>query len=434
MSRLLKSFKGINNIVKGDFFKNSFTIFTGTTISQIIPFIIAPIISRFFSPSDFGMLALFSTTALLFSNISTLQYEAAIMLPKDNKDAINIVALSVIITFILSFILLIIVILFNQPIVKIMNNVHMKYWLYLLPVSVFFAGIYRSFNMYASRMKKFKRVATRNVIQTSVNSGSRLVTGGLGYTNGSLILSSLLGQLFSSGFLVYKSFKNNEIDLREINIKAMLRNAKEYQDFPKYRSWMGFLNMMNETSVRYIISNFYRATTLGLYSFSMGLMQRPTQLIGQAISQVFFQKTAEFKAKGKSNWRVYRATILSLIFIGLLIYTPFLLYGGVIFSFVFGKEWHLAGTYTQFLIPWFFIKFVFTPISMIPAIYGKQKQELYYRTIFNFSIPIVFILFGQFNLGFINTLLISSIMGIVFFGILIIWIRKLVKAEIKNVV
>ena len=411
--------------------KNSKGILTGTTISQIIPFIISPIISRIFSPSDFGLLALFSTTALLFSNISTFQYETAIMLPKDNKDAINLVALSVVITFLVSLILLIFVFLYSQPIVKLMNNADMKNWLYLIPVSVFFAGIYRSFNMYASRMKKFKRVATRNIIQTSVNSGSRLVTGGLGYTSGTLIFSSLLGQFFSSGFLVYKSFKNKEIAWKEINLRVMLRNAKEYQDFPKYRTWMGFLNMMNETSVRYIISNFYKATTLGLYSFSMGLMQRPTQLIGQAISQVFFQKTAEFKSKGKSNWRVLNGTILALIVIGLVIYTPFFLFGRAIFSFVFGKEWLLAGTYTQFLIPWFFIKFVFTPISSIPATYGKQKQELYYRTIFNFSIPIVFVLFGKFNLGFLNTLLISSIIACVFFGLLIIWIRKLVKAEVK---
>ena len=86
---------------------------TGTTIAQAIPIAISPILTRIYSPEDFGILALFMAIVMIFGSISNGRYELAIMLPKKDQDAINIFALGLIITLSISILLLIIVILFN---------------------------------------------------------------------------------------------------------------------------------------------------------------------------------------------------------------------------------------------------------------------------------------------------------------------------------
>lgn len=44
---------------KGEFTRNVLTLMTGTTIAQAIPVAISPILTRIYTPQDFGIFALF---------------------------------------------------------------------------------------------------------------------------------------------------------------------------------------------------------------------------------------------------------------------------------------------------------------------------------------------------------------------------------------
>ena len=67
--------------------KNIFILFTGSTLAQLIPIAIAPILTRLYSPEEFGLLAIFISLAAIFSPIASLRYELSILLPKSNSDA-----------------------------------------------------------------------------------------------------------------------------------------------------------------------------------------------------------------------------------------------------------------------------------------------------------------------------------------------------------
>ena len=84
---------------KSEFSRNVLTLMTGTTIAQAIPIAISPILTRIYTPEDFGMFALYMSVASILSVVATGRYELAIMLPKKDEDAVNIVALSIIISF-----------------------------------------------------------------------------------------------------------------------------------------------------------------------------------------------------------------------------------------------------------------------------------------------------------------------------------------------
>lgn len=75
----------LKNYFKSEFNKNVTTLFTGTVIAQAIPIAISPILSRLYSPDEFGVWALYVSLVMFFSVFSTGRYQFAIMLPKEKK-------------------------------------------------------------------------------------------------------------------------------------------------------------------------------------------------------------------------------------------------------------------------------------------------------------------------------------------------------------
>lgn len=171
---------------------------TGTTIAQAIPIAISPILTRIYTPEDF---ALYMAIASILSVVATGRYEMAIMLPKKDEDAINIVALSIAISFFVSFIPFLIVFIFNTQITELLGNPEISNWLYFIPVTVLLTGIYQSFNYWSNRKKQYKRLATSRVIQSSAASATNLGMGFGGFGTSGLILGQILGQSVAATIL-----------------------------------------------------------------------------------------------------------------------------------------------------------------------------------------------------------------------------------------
>ena len=86
------------------FASNVLKLVTGKVLSQTILLLTMPILSRLYSPADFGIYQLFISVTAIVIVIASLRYEMAILLPKKEKEAATLVALSIIIVFIISFI------------------------------------------------------------------------------------------------------------------------------------------------------------------------------------------------------------------------------------------------------------------------------------------------------------------------------------------
>jgi O-antigen/teichoic acid export membrane protein len=179
---------------KSEFSRNVLTLITGTTIAQAIPIAISPILTRIYTPADFGVFALYMSIASIMSVIATGRYELAIMLPKKDEDAINIVALSLMISFFISLVSLMIVFIFNSQITNLLGNHEISNWLYFIPITVLLTGIYQSFNYWSNRKKHYKRLALSRVLQSGTTSSANLGMGYYGFGSSGLILGGVLGQ------------------------------------------------------------------------------------------------------------------------------------------------------------------------------------------------------------------------------------------------
>ncbi|MDN5539770.1 MAG: oligosaccharide flippase family protein, partial [Comamonas sp.] len=95
---------------KSDFARSVLTLLTGTAFAQAIPLIISPVLTRLYSPDEFGAYALYTAIVSVLVVVATGQYENAVLLPKKELHAFSLVALAGMLTAGFSVFVLVVVV------------------------------------------------------------------------------------------------------------------------------------------------------------------------------------------------------------------------------------------------------------------------------------------------------------------------------------
>ena len=407
---------------KSEFSRNVLTLMTGTTIAQAIPIAISPILTRLYTPEDFGVFALFLAITSIFGSIANGRYELAIMLPKKNEDAINIFALGFIITSALSLFLLIIVVIFHDYFVSALNNEDIEMWLYFAPITVFFMGIFNILNYFNNRKKQYKDLAKANIIKSIVLAVVQLSVGFLKQGASGLISGQIISQFFANTKLLLNITKDKVL-LASISKVKIIALAKRYKDFPKFSMWAILANTLSTHLTNILISTLFDVKTLGFYSLTQKLLGMPSSLIGSSIGQVFFQEASKEKNRTNKTIHSFNSTLRKLFVTSLPIFIMLFLVVEDLFAFVFGEEWRIAGRYAQIVIPFFFIRFISSSLSVILTIFEKQRSEL----VINILLIIGSIVLVQFFSDFENFLYFYSLIMSIFYLLFIFYYNYLAK-------
>ena len=126
--------------LKSEFNLNVLTLMLGTTIAQAIPIIISPILTRIYSPEEFGSLILFMSIVSILSVIVSLRYEKAIVQPLSDEDAISLVVISMLVTTGVSAVLAILINIFYTQIQELLGNHEISILKYWVPFTVLIIG------------------------------------------------------------------------------------------------------------------------------------------------------------------------------------------------------------------------------------------------------------------------------------------------------
>lgn len=410
------------------FLKNILTLLTGTTIAQAIPIAISPILTRIYTPEDFGLLALYLSITSIIAVTITARYELAIMLPEDDKDAINLLALSILIATVLSAIILIIVLIWGRTIASILGNNQIYPWLYFVPLSLLLTGIYQAFNYWANRKQKYQRLAINRVAQTTTTAGVNVGIGLIKNGASGLIVGNLIGQFISTTRLSIKSAKKENLSIRYVSINKMKSLAKRYDQFPKVSIWSGLLNSGSVQMPVFILSIFFSGTIVGWYSLSHRVLNMPMSVLGSAVGQVFFQASAMLKHEDPIKLRnmTYKS-YKSMLMIGLVPISIIFSFGDVLFTLVFGGEWIIAGKFARLLSVWLLLVFVSSPLSLLFTVMEKEGVALLFNVAIFISRIISLLIGALLFKDALMTVLLFASSGVVFWLWHCVYILKLVK-------
>jgi O-antigen/teichoic acid export membrane protein len=405
---------------KSEFTRNVFTLTSGTAIAQAIPVLLSPVLSRLYSPEDFGILALFMSVAAVLSVIATGRYELAIMIPENKKDAYNVLALSLLISFISGFLALILVLLFRKPAIIFFDEPKIGPWLYLIPVVVLFAGIYQSFNYWSTRQKTFKVNAVSRVSQSATNAITSLSLGIVNVGPVGLIAGYIIGQVFAGLVLVINFLKEAKEFFSLVTLADMKANAYKYRSFLQINTPHAFIDSLQDNGIVYVIMYFFSKMILGSYAFAYRLLKLPVGLIGGSIYQVFYQKASELVAKGEDIRPMILKIYKRLFVWGLPFFLILFIFTPAIFGFIFGENYRTSGEIARLLIPWIFINFIVSPVSCVALIKNKQKQAMYF-TFADITFKVTSIIIGGIFKNYFLAFVIMSALGSLLLGYACYW-------------
>ena len=286
----LKKYLMLNKLKpKSEFSRNVLTLMTGTTIAQAIPIAISPILTRIYTPEDFGVFALFIAITAILGTVANARYELAIMLPKKDEDAINIFALGFIITCFISLILLILVVIFNDYFTKLFGNDEISFWLYFVPITVFFSGLFNILNYFNNRKKNYKDLRNATILKSIVLAIVQLSIGFIKSGASGLISGQLLSNMFANMKLARNILKDKVLVSKISKIK-MIALAKRYKDFPKHGMASSLFDNLSFQLPSILIPKIFSFSISGYFFFANKIVNIPSALISGSIGQVYLQK------------------------------------------------------------------------------------------------------------------------------------------------
>jgi len=414
------------------FSKNVITLVGGTALAQIITFLASPIITRLYGPDAFGILALFTSITGIFAVIACLRYELAIMLPKSDKEAANILGLCLLIVVFISILSIPFLILSQQILIQSLKISQLEPYFWFIPLSTFLSGIFLAMEYWNSRTKHFYRLSTIRVFKSVSTKGIQIGVGSAGFASGgTLISANIFGQIVSTSILGLQILKEHQSFFKQnITIKGMVAAFKLYIKFPKFDIWSALLGTISSMLPIFILSAYFNPSIVGYYSLSLMVLQLPMSLIGSAIGQVFFQKAAEAKNISQKKLRdMVEKPLKPLIF---LVYFPtilLILIGPELFGAVFGLNWMESGNYARYMALWMSIGFISSPISTLFTIFQEQRFTLFFN-IFQMVFRIIALLIGGILGDALISIILFSIVGCISNTIALLYLLKLSNTSI----
>lgn len=405
----------INKLPRASFGRGIIVLVGGTALGQGIQLFAAPFLTRLYGPEDFGLLAVYMAILGILSVVASLRYEIAIPLPADDNVASCLLVVSLVIVFMMSIIISVAAWLYGDTLLILINAPRLKPFLWLVPVGVFGAGSYKVLNYWAVRKKAFGCIASTKIGQGLGTVFLQILFGIISVTSGGLLLGHMAGQFIGVGTLSSKVVQDSRNKLVNVTCRGLFQAIVQYRRFPIYSSCSAVLNTLSVQAPVLILSFFWGPMITGFFSLSLRVLQTPIALIGQAVSQVFVSRAAESDRDGQLAGLTLMV-FCRLVQVGL----PLVLLVGLsapeLFSFVFGSEWRDSGIYAQWLSPWLFFVFVSSPLSILPSIKGKQRQEMIFNGSLLFSRLVVLLVCGVLDVTSIAVALFGMVSTVFWFG------------------
>lgn len=372
MKYLLTLFRLIKaRLANGSAARDVATLTVGTIIAQGITLAVTPLLTRLYTPSDFGLLAVFIAVATVGATLVTLRYETSILVPKETTESANLVLLSLVLGVGLSATLAIMSALLPTELQEKAGLGSLGHW---LPIAFLTAATISTLiiaQTWLNRQKKYVEMAWLRVLQSVTIAGLAIVLGLIQTENG-----LLFAQIGASTFICFAAIWLSRSAAKFWEKKQLKSTAAIHRSAPVYILPTALLDVVTLQLPVLLIAIWYSESMAGQFSMAWRILMLPMALVGGAIGQVFLQKFASPQKTAEERRLMLKRTWGYLGILGipamLIIYT----FGESIFKYILGSEWAEAGVIAAILTPMALMQFISSPTSGAYIILGLQKYSL----------------------------------------------------------
>lgn len=406
------------------FIGDSFLMILSSGIAQVILIITTPIITRLYSPTEFGEFTIFSNIAMILIPIINARYDLLIVNTKNDRSA-NILSQ---ISFLISLLILLILI----PIFAI------SAWLYpnfildfiFIIIMLFLVSLTNIFTNYLNKERKYKVLSLINVFRAGSMALLQIIFGLLALGSLGLIIGFSLSYI-AGITLGYKTFKKhfNIVRDKEETKALFLENKNQLV----YSTPSILLNSLSFSVVVFFIGILYTNTEVGIYGMAIRVLGIPVTIISLGLSKIFMQQANDYYIE-HGNFRNLLLKFSSiLVIVSIILYVPLYLFSEELVNILLGHSWVDAITVIKIVIPLFVIRLIVSTVSLSVLVLQKQQLELILQALFLIGTTVTFVISKMLNLTFLNFVSINTVVLILSYMIFFIALYYFAKnKQFKN--
>ena len=354
---------------------NVLTLILGTGGAQIVALLALPLLTRLYTPEDFGLFSVYSAIVSIGTIVICLRYELAITLPKTDRAGFLVYQLCRYSAFLTSFIFAVIFWFSSDMLAEMYEVSQGTLWLWFIPVSLLVGGLYKASIFWHTRKKDYKRLATAKISQSLPQTFFQLVFGLSPLGAGGLVIGEVIGK--ACGAISLEKKHLSAADTVRPSVTKIKTMAGIYKDFPLVSSGSAVVNQLGIVAPSMFIATYFGIEVAGLYAMSQRLLAVPMDLIGQSIMSLYIGEVSELKRKNpKGMASLYTKFISRMFLAGSGIVFMVLVFGDWVFVKVFGSEWLGASDYAKVMVFAFWFRFAVSPLSQTLNIIGRQDIQI----------------------------------------------------------
>lgn len=359
------------------FVRNVSLLTGGIVLGQALSVLISPLLTRLYTPADFGIFAAYNALVGILGVFMSLRYDQAVPLPKTRRAAVHVLVLALLILAVTTPLSALLTVFWGAALASRLNAPGLVPYLWWVPVGLAALTLYQILNFWAIRQKAFGRLAATKLHQSLASSAVQV---GFGFAGGPLGL--LVGKVvsFAAGTTTLARVAWPALRRTRISARRLVTVAAVYRKFPLYSTWATLFFNLGGQLPALLLLYLFDPVVAGLYAVAERILRLPMILLGESTRQVFYAEAAEAVRTGGLRDKA-RQVFTTLLQIGLPVGMLIVLTAPDAFGLVFGPAWRNAGSYAQWLAPWLIAVFLAAPLSAIPTVLGKQRHELLFHAL-----------------------------------------------------
>jgi O-antigen/teichoic acid export membrane protein len=349
------------------FTRNVLTLLSGTAIAQLIPLLATPVLTRIYTPEQFGALAILLAVANPLSLLVCGRYDLTVVLPRDDERANVLARLALLLAMVVSLLLGGLLWSFREPLSGLMGGEVALPPVLLAPLLFLLMGFFQPLNNWLIRKQAFRAMSVNKMVQTT---GITLVSLGLGWW--AFEHGLMVG--YVAGWALYVAFGAMQVRwkgfrFRPLQFAAMREAAMAYRSFPLYNALPAVMNTATLSIPVFLLTRVFDEQVTGQFNLCRQTIFLPVTFFATSFMQVYMQRASSTVAAGEAVLPSLRRSVQLLGGLALALVLVLLTAGPFLFGLVFGAQWTEAGTYARILALPIALQFVVVPLTpLLPAL------------------------------------------------------------------
>lgn len=373
----MKGLFNIKQLNKAGIVKNSAKLLSANFLAQIIGFAVYPILTRLYSPDDFGLLNLFLSIGGVLILFATGEYHCSIVLPESREQGRACFQVGMLFNLAITL-LCFLSIPFAPLIAQSFNTPQLASWYFLLPFYVFAMAFWQLLNYWYVRQKSFATISTYQVTQSLFGAAQKILYGWKGFLNGGLLVSVVLAPWLALIAMIAATYGSVK-DLLCVSWTQCKQVASRYRKFPLFSLPKALINYVSNNLPILLLVPFFGLEEVGYFGMAIALAHTPINQVCKSFYQVLYQHITE-KVNGKASiWPFFKKLILGVAGCVLLVFGALYFVLPWLTTWLLGPEWTVSGTYIQIMLPWLAVICIYSTIDFIIDIFGKQDKQFYFE-------------------------------------------------------